>query len=124
MLQVHDWPEHFVGDQITVSASTATRQRLKADKYIQEDQAMKRICADLGPEGKINYELWLEFEAGETPEGDFAKQLDRLQAMLQAEKYEKVGEPVVAQEFIDYDRDEITHPLLKEMLEKIDRRKV
>lgn len=81
---------------------------------------MKTICGTLGPEGIIISELWKEYEAGQTPEAQIAKQLDKLQAMLQAWEYEQAGEHVSAQEFIDYDRHKITDPLIMKWLQELE----
>lgn len=49
---------------------------------------------------------------------DFARQLDKLQAIEKASEYEQAGESVSAKEFIDYAKKDITHPLLIERLNR------
>jgi len=125
MLEVHDWPELIEGDVVTATLAPGEREKAEAKKYLAERMAMERICSDLGEEGQAYLSLWLEFEEGVTLEASIAKQIDRLQAMLKAYEYEQAGQKaIVAQRFIDGGRDKIVHPVLLEMLAKIDERKL
>ena len=78
---------------------------------------MKKICLKLGPYGDSILELWLEYEEGKTERAQIAFQLDKLQVDLKAIKYQLAGKTVSAKEFIELNRDKITIPILKEMLE-------
>ena len=72
MLLLHDIGEIDTGD--TIVYATAIRE----EKKREERAAVERICgmlpAELGPEFLA---LWMEFEAGETPEAKFAHAMDR-----------------------------------------------
>jgi putative hydrolases of HD superfamily len=124
MLQVHDWPEYIEGDVVTATIPVEERKEAEDKKFAAELAAMKTICSRLGKEGEINLALWLEFEEAASPEASIAKQIDKLQAMIKAAEYEKAGNGrVVAQRFIDGQREIITHPVLLEILSGIDKKK-
>jgi putative hydrolase of HD superfamily len=72
MLLLHDIGEIDTGD--TIVYATAIREEKKAE----ERAAVERICGMLPAEtGSQFVELWMEFEAGETPEAKFAHAMDR-----------------------------------------------
>ena len=121
MIQVHDWPEHHDGDKVVAREDKREEEKLTAKKRISEEKAMRKICARIGPEGKINLDLWLEFEEGKTLEGNLAKQIDKLQAMIKAWEYEQKGEPVKAMDFINHDRHKITEPVLIDIMKDIEK---
>ena len=120
MLKIHDWPEakKNVGDRRTDSFCPEDHRISKEEKKILEFEAMKDICSNLGHSGKIIINLWLEYEERKTERAQIAYQIDKLQAMLKAIEYQKDGQPVTAQEFIDYSGHEIKHPILKDVLKK------
>jgi putative hydrolase of HD superfamily len=124
MLQIHDWPESDpeVGDIVTAGLPPEERARVMEDKRRRERLAMERICAGLGREGSVIMALWLEFEAGETLEARIGQQLDKLQAVLKAAEYQRNGQPVVAQDFIDNVRKhgQLTHPGLIKMMDDVE----
>lgn len=84
---------------------------------------MQSICQTLGASGNEILNLWLEFEEQKTERAQIAKQLDKLQAIMKAITYEKRGEPVIAQEFIDSNGPKIKHPkliiVLKEQIARL-----
>ncbi|HEY2472945.1 MAG TPA: HD domain-containing protein [Terracidiphilus sp.] len=72
MLLLHDIGEIDTGDTI-VYATEGLEQRKRA-----EQEAVRRICGILPAGIGASYvELWLEFEAAETPEAKFAHAMDR-----------------------------------------------
>ena len=76
MLLIHDLGEIDAGDTIIYESET---QELK-DK---EAAGVKRLLANLPEKSAEDYfELWLEFEAGETPDASFAKAVDRVPPLL------------------------------------------
>ena len=78
LLLLHDIVEIDAGD--TPIHATG---RDKAVLAQEERAAAERIFGLLPPEqGQEFLSLWLEFEAGETPNARFAKALDRLQPLL------------------------------------------
>lgn len=83
---VHDLAESLVGD-ITPYDGVS-----KAQKYKLERDAMLQIQNDVlrGNEmGRDLFQLWTEYEEGETKEAQFVKQLDKLEMLVQADEYEK-----------------------------------
>lgn len=120
MLKIHDWPEAIknVGDRRTDIFCPEDHRITKEEKKILEFRAMKDICSNLGYSGKIIMNLWLEYEEGKTERAKIAYQIDKLQAILKSIEYQNSGEPVMAQEFINYNGDAIQHPILKEILRK------
>ncbi len=119
MIKIHDWPEYDkkVGDRRTDKYCPRKHRYTKEEKKAAELKAMKKICLKLGPYGDSILELWLEYEEGKTERAQIAFQLDKLQVDLKAIKYQLAGKTVSAKEFIELNRDKITIPILKEMLE-------
>lgn len=72
MLLLHDIGEIDTGDTIVYATS------IREEKKREEQAAVERICGML-PKGVGDefLALWLEFEAGETPEAKFAHAMDR-----------------------------------------------
>lgn len=120
MLEIHDWAESdkTIGDARTDKYCPEERRWTKEEKYEAELAIMQRICSRLGSNGKEILSLWLEFEENKTRRARIAKQLDKLQMILKAIEYERQGEPVKAQEFIDNDGDKITFPKMKKLLKE------
>jgi putative hydrolase of HD superfamily len=120
MLKIHDWAESDkkVGDRRTDSLCPQKKRWTKEKKYKAERAAMERICSKLGPYGPMIFYLWLEYEEQKTPRAKRAYQWDKLQMILKAIEYQKAGQPVVAQEFIDHDGPKITHPFMRKMMER------
>ncbi|MFA6524021.1 MAG: HD domain-containing protein [Candidatus Paceibacterota bacterium] len=123
MLEVHEFPEIIDGDKVIVTYDQKEKERLKAEKFNSEFKAMIKICKDLpSPYGKEIFFLWLRFEKGKGKVPVLARQLDKYQAMEKAFEYQNIGWPkVLAKAFIDYSRDVIIHPVLKEKMLNIEK---
>ena len=77
MLLIHDLVEIDAGD------TYAYDEEGKKTQAERERKAADRIYGMLPEEqGKKLYDLWLEFEAQETPEAKFARTMDNLQPMM------------------------------------------
>ena len=96
MATIHDFPERTVKDYTPHDAITA------AEKFSQEDEAMVKLTAALGPDANFIYRLWREFDARETRDALVVQQLDKLAAAVQALEYERQGYDV-AQVFTSVD---------------------
>ncbi|EEY15782.1 HD domain-containing protein [Verticillium alfalfae VaMs.102] len=83
MCLVHDLAETVVGD--ITPADGVSRE----EKTHREEAAMHWMTTHWGDFGREVHHLWIEFEAGLTPEGEFAQDLDKLEMMLQALEYER-----------------------------------
>lgn len=76
MLLVHDLGEIDVGDTIVYNSDTIENKS-------KETTCMNRLLAILPEQHREEYlALWLECEAGETPEAKFAKAVDRIPPLL------------------------------------------
>ena len=77
MLLIHDLVEIDAGD------TYAYDEEGKKTQAAREKKAADRIYGMLPEEqGKMLYDLWLEFEAQKTPEAKFARVMDNLQPMM------------------------------------------
>lgn len=81
MALVHDLAESVVGD-ITPYDGISSEEKNR-----RERGAMERLAAMLG-DGEV-LRLWEEYQAAETAEARFVKDLDRLETVLQAAEYEE-----------------------------------
>lgn len=85
MAVVHDLAEAKTGDIATRAAEAD--QRVSADeKRRNELEAMDELAEPLGDHVR---ELWEEYEARETPEAKFVKDMDLVEMCLQALVYER-----------------------------------
>lgn len=81
MLLIHDLVEIDVGDVPIHSAGG--QAHASADTMAAEARAADRIFGLLPkPLGDELHELWVEFEASQTPDAIFAKSLDRVQPVM------------------------------------------
>ena len=120
MLEIHDWAESDpgVGD-LVILKTNVDRETLKKEKTRLELEAITKICEKLGDKGKIILELWKRFEDGQDSLSSFAHQVDKLQAMEKAFEYEKEGQTVSAQDFIEHDEERIVHMVLVKRLQAL-----
>lgn len=77
---LHDFAEIFAGDIIPADGLPLV------EKQDRERQAIRQVFAGQ-PQGERYLALWEEFEAGQTPEAQLVRQLDRLEMALQAAVY-------------------------------------
>ena len=78
MMLIHDIVEIDAGDVFTYD------EVARAEVAAEEEKAARRIFGLLeNPLGVSLLDLWLEFEAGETPSAKFAKAIDRVCPVIQ-----------------------------------------
>ena len=67
--------------------------------------------------------LWKEADEGQTREAQLLKQLDKFEMLLQASEYEieKNYKKPVFDVFLEYNKPFITQPVLKQLLEEIEK---
>ncbi len=96
MALIHDLQESIVGDITPYDDITAE------EKSQIETQAIQRIEEQIHIEGLK--ELFAEYEANSTPEARFVKDIDRLDAILQAKYYDetKKTKDKIFNEFYNY----------------------
>ncbi len=80
---LHDFGEIYAGDIVPGKMSLE-------EKHVLERKSVERVFLRL-PKGKDYLAIWEEFEAQETPEARFMKEIDRLEMGLQASIYEQEG---------------------------------
>ena len=80
---------------------------------------MQIICSGLGEVGKTILDLSLRFEQSPDSAAEFARQLDKFQAIQKSLEYERTQGIPMFREFYDGDVKKITHPVLVERLEKL-----
>lgn len=116
---VHDLAESIIGD-ITPYDNVS-----EEEKHQMEDEAMKEIASYLGEKmGGHVYELYKEYEAKETAEAKFVKDLDRFDMIFTAGFYEKRDEtPGKMQEFFDAVRGKFENQVVRELAEELEKRR-
>ncbi|MFN3335964.1 MAG: HD domain-containing protein [Thermomicrobium sp.] len=130
---VHDAAEAIAGDrtpfdtalQAGVEPTVLFRQRpvydpeAEARKTAAERAAIRELAALLPePVGERLIEAWEEYEAAQTPEARFVRQLDKLETLLQALEYREHQPDLIIDSFILGALDEVTDPSLRELLEQ------
>ncbi|MFC6988031.1 HD domain-containing protein [Haloplanus sp. GCM10025708] len=101
---VHDVAEAEVGD-VPTRADPAAETMPAAEKARREREAMADLTATLDAGEEVRT-LWEEYEARETPEARFVKDMDLVEMCLQALYYEREGRYDAAdgEAFEAYDR--------------------
>ncbi|GHU10410.1 hypothetical protein FACS189431_8980 [Alphaproteobacteria bacterium] len=84
MLAVHELGETIVGDFSPFSNIT------KDEKRRIELEVVEKILANLAIGNEIK-DIYIEFEENKTPEAKFCKQVDKLEADIQAKIYDQEG---------------------------------
>lgn len=111
MLEVHDWPEAIHGDEVLLELDPIKRKALKKVKFEKELAAMKTLCKDISI-GDDLLSIWLRFETSNDPAADFARQLDKYQAVEKALEYEQTQGIPLFNSFLEYSLNFISHPVL------------
>lgn len=105
MALVHDVGEAYVGD-ITPADNVPAEE-----KKAREAEAIQKILGKL-PHGDELIEVWEEYEAQQTDEAKFVKQIDRLEFAMQASVYEHQGK-IDGDEFYEKVAQQMTLPDLQ-----------
>ncbi len=91
MAIIHDIVESRAGDLITKEKWPECGTVTEDEKHAIERAAMEKLAKPLGKLGEEIMELWLGFEEGKTNEAIFMNSIDRLEVILQALEYKKLG---------------------------------
>ena len=83
MAKIHDFAEYKAKDYIPWEIS-------EEEKHEKEKAVMIEIRDRLGEKGQKRFDIWMEYEAWITEEAKIVKQLDKLDAAIQAIEYEKM----------------------------------
>ena len=119
MLEVHDWSEAIIGDEVIYTYDVEEKKKLKEAKFQREKETMAEISGQLGEVGKKIFDLWMRFETSDDQVAQFARELDKYQAIEKAMEYQKAQGIPLFQEFYDYSSPSITHPVIMERMEKL-----
>jgi putative hydrolase of HD superfamily len=79
-------------------------------------EALRQIIASIGHPDieKELLDLWFEYEEGNNPEGEVARQLDKFEMIVQADEYEKSHPGKKLESFFHSTKDSFTHPEVTE----------
>ncbi len=108
MVMAHELGEIYTGDL------TPSDQVPLEEKHRLELEGLRKVVDKL-PNGDAFIALWEEFEAGQTPEARFVRQIDRLEMAFQAAVYEKQGFGDMS-EFFATTGQALNDPILKDIL--------
>ena len=113
MMLLHDLQEALTGDYDTHAKQAFEENELRAI----EVEAIQQVLSLLPKRLKSNYfPLWKEFHDKTTLEAKIARQVDKLEMLLQALEYEKEGyNGKRLQAFWNYSRDQLGDPDLKSL---------
>lgn len=109
MAILHEAGESLIGDITPHDGVSET------DKRAREEAAVLQLFAPL-PDGDKWLELWRDFEYGNSAEGRFVQQLDKLEMGLQAQQYAQLID-ADTRGFITSARKVISHPALTGILQ-------
>lgn len=111
MALVHDLAEAEVGDIAPADDVP------KAEKHRREEIAMRRIRDDILAGHKLGhelYDLWLEYDLGETEDAMLIKEIDKLEMIIQADEYEDAQGKDLS-EFFKSAEGAFQSPLIKDL---------
>ena len=84
MALIHDLPEAVIGDLMPSQKTAKTKK--------DEKDAICDILGLLPEKQRAEYfAIWTEYEQGKTKEAKAAQQLDKIEMVIQAKEYEKMG---------------------------------
>src|SRR3989344_853195 len=90
--------------------------------FEEKRKKLKKFLSSLPEElAKEIADLWEEFEQGISKEAKFARQLDRLETLMQSIHYERDGESVKSYPFWREVKEAVDDPLLLKFMEEIDK---
>jgi len=112
---VHDLAEALVGDITPYDGVGADEKRRR------EEDAMRQLAGLAGDDSLLA--LWREYDAAQSPEARFVKELDKLETVFQAAEYEQGGTaaPGALDEFWHSAGPRITSPGLRALLDGVRR---
>jgi 5'-deoxynucleotidase YfbR-like HD superfamily hydrolase len=93
----------------------------KRRKHEAEAAGLAQLCAML--QGSLAHELaelWTEYAERRSPEAQFAAEIDKLEALLQAMEYRDAGEPADVENFLQSAREAVSHPVLRRFLGELE----
>ena len=90
--------------------------------FEQKREKLKKFLSSLPEEFAMEIaDLWEEFEQGISKEAKFARQLDKLETLMQSIHYERDGESIKSYPFWREVKEAVDDPLLLKFMEEIDK---
>jgi putative hydrolase of HD superfamily len=118
IVEVHDWPEVIAGD-LVIMGDEHNVIELRNSKRDKEKTAMRDLCKEI-PRGEEVMQLYERYETNADLPAQYAKQFDKIQAVLLAKEYEKEFQKEgLLKEFVAYTERYLDIPFLIGQLEKI-----
>lgn len=115
MALLHDIGESVIGDVITERGGSKLRNHVQ--KHQDERNAVRLILNKAEMDEYLG--IFDEYVAGETPEAQFVRQLDKLEMAIQARKYE-LSSGIDLGEFYVNARKYISNQVLLDILDEVD----
>lgn len=114
MALLHEFAESRVGD----IPFPAMRHIPHEVKRTAEQEAIEAMVAGLGSLGEEYLKLWLEFEEGDSLEGQLVRAADKLEMMIQAAEYEAIGYQSLSDFWLNTAnmKDFAVHPMIGEIM--------
>ncbi len=114
MALLHDLAESQIGDFTPDQIDKEKKKKI-------ENIAFEKITKCLPKQIKINYlEIWKDYQENISEESKIVHQIDKLEMVLQAKRYQKEGyDKETLQQFFDSAKEEITNSQLKELFTQI-----
>lgn len=99
------------------------KQRLAFEKHKKEWQALVRLTERLDPKlRKEMIDLWLDYEEGNTKEGRFVNQADRMENLLQALEYWREDKDFPIKRWWVWAKELFSDPLLLDFMDLLDKK--
>lgn len=113
MANIHDLVEVNTGDYTPLDKITPE------EKHRLETEAIKQLANELNNPELV--ELFNEYEAQNTQEAIFVRNMDKLDTAIQAKYYDETQNygGKLFEEFYNYAEKKITHPLVVELLKSL-----
>ena len=118
MALLHDLGESKIGDIVTARGAHKTVHR--GEKDAKEAVAMQQLLEGVSRADLL--EIFKDFQGGDSPEAQIIHQLDKLEMAIQAYEYEQAHH-VQLQEFFDNAVNHITNPALREVFDRLLKRR-
>ncbi len=115
MALVHDLAESTVGDLVLDGKYANVSPEEKAQK---EAAALNELLSLIDSSEEYQ-QLFVKYEAGNTPEAKFVRNIDRLEMLLQAAEYEKEFSTVDLSNHFETTIPKIVDPKLQSLLQQI-----
>lgn len=114
-----EWPGLF--DKWPRSTKSEKMRRCR-ERHKKEKASLKKLTAKLPPAIKREiFDLWLDYEEGQTKEARFVKQVNRIQTLLQALDYGRKHKIPVYKSWWIGSKEKVDDPLLVQFMEELEK---